>query len=74
MCEMRIVRLLIPRPLLLESRRRGDRVLGTLHARLCLMSKSRKKEVDERDLEVVINTSNRCIFPSAYPGLLPVWG
>jgi hypothetical protein len=33
MCDMRIVRLLIPRPLLLESiesRRRGDRVVGTL--------------------------------------------
>jgi hypothetical protein len=30
MCDMRIVRLLIPRPLLLESRIRGDRVLGTL--------------------------------------------
>ena len=27
---MRIVQLLIPLPLLLESRRRGDRVLGTL--------------------------------------------
>jgi hypothetical protein len=30
MCEMRIVSLLIPRLVLLESRRRGDRVFGTL--------------------------------------------